>query len=78
MKIFVLCQELTDVETLFLEVGKAEAVIRRPVSRGTTLFPTSEYVGLGVVTVALGEVFLHDNWFSPLSLILQILYTDAI
>jgi hypothetical protein len=66
MKIFVLCQEHIDVETLFLEVAKAEAVIRRPVSRGTTLFPTSEYVGLVVVTVGLGEVFLHDIGF-PLS-----------
>lgn len=34
VKIFVLCQEHCDVETLFLEVAKAEAVIRRPVSRG--------------------------------------------
>jgi hypothetical protein len=66
MKIFVLCQEHIDVETLFLEVAKAEAVIRLPVSRGTTLFPTSVYVGLVVVTVALGEVFLRDIGF-PLS-----------
>ena len=41
MKIFVLCQEYTEVETLFLKVAMAEAVIRRPLSRGTKLFPTS-------------------------------------
>jgi len=43
MKIFVVCQEHTDVETFFLEVEKAGAIIRRPVSRGTTLFP-SQYM----------------------------------
>jgi hypothetical protein len=66
MKIFVLRQEHIEVETLFLEVAKDEAVIRRPVSRGTTLFPTSVYVGLVVVTAALGEAFLRDIGF-PMS-----------
>jgi len=66
MKTVVVCQEQTDVETLFLEVAKAGAVIRRPVSRGTTLFPTSLYVGLVVVTGAQEEVFVRDVGF-PLS-----------
>jgi len=64
MKIFVLCQEHTDVLTLFLEVAKADAVIRRAVRRGSTLFLTSVFVGIAVVTAALGEVFLHDIGFS--------------
>jgi len=66
MKTFDVCQEQTYVETLFLEVAKAGAVIRRPASRDTTLFPTSVYVGLVVTTVALGDVFVPDIGF-PLS-----------
>lgn len=66
MKIFVLCQEYSDVETLFLEVAKAEAVIRRPVSREHHVISDVSICRTCGGRTSNGQVFLLDIRF-PLS-----------